>query len=305
MRIVVYDSPGKRAVTLLVQTSLEMGLRVHGDHAVPYKDQESIEAADAAVIIGISNEARDVVKQCRRAGKSFIIIDKGYTRRKSRGDIEHNAYWRTGINALHTEFPVYSDKPCPHERWESLGLSLGKIREHGRGGYVLVVGTAIRVFGFLGMAPVPGPTGSRVMEKYFDAVIRHILAVTPLPIRLRNKIATVPLSGSKFAKQRSDRVSPCPDGNTIEKDLSGAAVVVAHTTNAGVRAVMAGVPVVELGVGVVKPLAETNLSNTGNPRRYTEEERERFFRWLAWQQWTLAEIKSGEAWANLRPRLLG
>lgn len=301
VEVVCYDSPGKRAVTLMVQAFLEKGLKRHGDRVAFYGGLKSLESAAAVAIIGISNEARDVVKQCRKAGKSFFVIDKGYMRRKSRGDIEHNAYWRVGVNALHTEFST--GQTLPPDRWERLDVCPGKIREPGEGNYVLVICSSIRLCSFLGLIPSVGQAGAVAFEQYFNHVIRQVLAATPLPVRLRNKVSSVSISGGMFAKQRNDRVSVCPPVNTMEEDLCGAAVAVEHSTNAGVYAILAGVPIVELGEGVVKPLAETDLSKVATPKHYTEEERARFLAWLAWQQWTMAEMASGEMWDYVKGRL--
>ena len=301
MDVVFYDSPGKRAVTQLVQAALEEGTRRHGDPMVPYwrdpiSGATNIGGAGAVVILGISNEARDIVAECRALAKPFVIVDKGYTRRKSRGDIEHNAYWRVSVNALHPEFSLDSVSSA-EGRWRMLSIEPEKIRRDSAG-YVLLIAPALRVFTFLGLGDLSA------LHLFFEQVAARLSLLTSKALRFRGKLdakMSLTKEGWQFALGRGSHTKK---ENTIAQDIAGASLIVSHTTNAGVRAVVAGVPVVELGCGVVRPLAETNPDKVNNPRRYTENERERFLRWLAWQQWTLAELASGEAWAHLRPQIL-
>lgn len=300
MDVVFYDSPGKRAVTILIQAALEKGLHRHGDRMAPYhhdvvSGKTNIDGSEVVIIFGISNEARDIVAECRLLNKPFVIIDKGYTRRKSLGDIEHNAYWRVSMNSLHPQFS--SLERVSEERWRKLQVSLGKIRED-RDGYILLIAPALRVFTFLGLGNL------NTMSAFFYGVAAVIVSANgSRPMKFRGK------SDSKMATTREGwQFAPegfsSALGSTIEEDLADASLVVTHTTNAGVRAVMSGVPVLELGCGVVRSLAETCLDKISNPRKYTEEERWRFMCWLACQQWTLAEMASGEAWEHLRQKVL-
>lgn len=303
MKIIFYDSPGKRVVTELVKAALEKGLRKHASHMIPYahdfvSGKTNIDSSEAVIVFGISNEARVVVAECKGLGKPYFIVDKGYIRRKSRGDIEHNAYWRMSPNSMHPEFNL-SSGAMPLERWHRLKLELEKTRTGKGSGYILLIAPALRVFNFLGLC-----TNVSSLSKFFDEVAVKVLAITDRHVVFRGKLDSK-MAFTKEGWQFSPKqVSHSLSGRTIESDIQGASIVVTHTTNAGVRAVMAGVPVVELGVGVVKPLAETDLGKINNPKRYTEEERERFFHWLAWQQWTLAEMISGEAWAYFKPQIL-
>ena len=135
------------------------------------------------------------------------------------------------------------------------------------------------------------------MKEYFAAIAETVLTLTQKKIHFRGKTEQ---GRWQFTLAMGERISLCSSEETIRSSLTHAACVITHTTNAGVSAVLAGIPVLELGEGVVKPLAEINLGNVGSPKRYTEEERRKFLNWLAYQQWTLAELASGEAWAYLR-----
>lgn len=293
--VVFYGEDHSRA--RLTATALEIGMRGYGDNLSLHslKEYDGKVDGDAAIIFGIRSFARQIVAAYHAAGKSFLIMDKGYTRRKSLGNIEHNNYWRVGVNALHTQFSVKSVLVHSSGRFEKLGIALLPIKKEKEDGYVLILPPARKIFLFLDRGDL------KAMKAYFARVAKTVLAVTDKKVRFRGKTEQ---GRWQFTLEMSDRILSYPSGQTIRQDIAGASVVVTHTTNAGVQAVIAGVPVVELGYGVVKPLTETDLANVGNPRRYTEAERWRFVCWLAWQQWTLAELASGEAWEYLRPQIL-
>ena len=248
---------------------------------------------DAAVVFGIRSCARQVVARYRAAGKPFLIVDKGYTRRKSRGHIEINAYWRVGVNGLHSAVPAKT--LYPEGRFEKLRMDVQPLIGEKGNGYVLILPPARKIFLFLDLGDL------EYMKRFFAQVAKRVLDLTKRMVHFRGKTEQ---GRWQFTLEMSERVSLCSEEQTIRQSVAGAACVITHTTNAGVSALLAGVPVIELGCGVVKPLAEMDLDKVSNPRRYTEEERREFLNWLAYQQWTLAEIASGEAWAYLRPQLL-
>lgn len=86
------------------------------------------------------------------------------------------------------------------------------------------------------------------------------------------------------------------DDGPLGEALATAKLVVAHHSNAAIDALVAGVPVhCETGVAAafsVPIRAEPEL----------REGREQFLADVAWLQWTLAEMRSGAAWAHLKER---
>lgn len=79
---------------------------------------------------------------------------------------------------------------------------------------------------------------------------------------------------------------------TLERDLSEAACVVAYNSNATVDAVVAGIPAVTADEGAMAwdVTAHHYLDEIITP------DRSEWFRRMAWTQWTMPEIASGEAW---------
>jgi len=81
----------------------------------------------------------------------------------------------------------------------------------------------------------------------------------------------------------------------LAEDLAGASLAVTYNSNLGVDAVLAGVPTVAMDEGSMAwPVAAHVISGVVYPPR------NRWAQALAWTQWTLPEIASGEAWAALR-----
>jgi hypothetical protein len=80
------------------------------------------------------------------------------------------------------------------------------------------------------------------------------------------------------------------DTGPLQDALARAAVVVTWNSNTGVDALLAGKPVVALGEGAMAaPLAARELGGRCDP------DREAWAHALAWKQWTLDEIRSGDA----------
>ena len=78
----------------------------------------------------------------------------------------------------------------------------------------------------------------------------------------------------------------------LARDLEGAWACVIWASSAGLHALLAGVPVFrEAPHWVAAPASETDLGAIDSPRR---PERLSAFERLAWHQWSVAELSSGE-----------
>lgn len=157
----------------------------------------------------------------------------------------------------------------PHEgaeRFEQLGVPLKPWRTTGE--YVLVC--ANRSFGIPGrMMPIEWP----------QRVVERLRGETNLPVRLRSH----PGNGKPT--------------RPLEEDLAGARAVVVWSSSAGAHALAAGIPVVcEAPYWILKGAACATLAQA--LRGELPERRTHFWR-MAWAQWTLAEIASGEPFRRL------
>jgi hypothetical protein len=88
-----------------------------------------------------------------------------------------------------------------------------------------------------------------------------------------------------------------PPATPLERDLASTRAVLTWHSAAALHALLAGVPVFYgfprwIGAGAARPLWEFDLG----PLR---GDRQAMFERLAWAQWTLDEIASGDALAHL------
>lgn len=83
---------------------------------------------------------------------------------------------------------------------------------------------------------------------------------------------------------------------TLEQDLSEAACVIAYNSNATVDAVLAGIPAITCDEGAMA--WDVTSHHVSQP--LVTPDRSEWFRRMAWTQWTLQEITSGEAWEVVR-----
>ncbi|HDZ74382.1 MAG TPA: hypothetical protein ENH55_16790 [Aurantimonas coralicida] len=153
------------------------------------------------------------------------------------------------------------------ERLEALGVEIKPWRESGD--HVLVcppdAGFA-RLFGFDAAA-------------WTAHVTAALEALTPRRLRVRPRA--------------------CADLAPLADDLAGAWCLVTYVSNAAVEALCAGVPAIVTGPCAARPLAATDLRAVLDPPR--PDGRRRWAEVMAANQWTLDEIRAGDAWRALGP----
>ena len=109
------------------------------------------------------------------------------------------------------------------------------------------------------------------------AATKWILSqITRRPVRVRRK----PRDPKKPEKPLAD-------------DLADCWAVVVHSSTVATEALIAGVPVIVAGASAYGPMT-TNIQKIDDP--YLPPHREDFLAMLAGNQWTEAEMESGEAW---------
>lgn len=104
----------------------------------------------------------------------------------------------------------------------------------------------------------------------------------------------------KFRPHPSSHVIAIPGienitrGTTLAEDLAGAAIALNWNSNSGVDAVLAGVPTITMDKGSMAWDVTGHAFETP-----PAPEREPWARALAWKQYRLEEMASGECWANV------
>lgn len=261
------------------------GLRVHGDEGVIRELNGDVQIAsdcDAACMVGV--KSRELFRANWRAGVHTVLFDKGYSRHKAPGPIRGWEYWRAAVDAHHPT-GYLGKKVYPSDRFEKLGIEIMPWRETGE--HILIAGSSAKYHEFYGLKE---PT------TYAKGIVRAIRAISDRPIVYRPKPSwreAVPLTKTRFSQLPESMLDV----------LNGAWATVTHGSNACFESVINGIPCIVLGDAVAKPLSSTDIAEIEAPRLASEAEREQWAASLAYQQFTLAEMYSGEAWAIIKGQM--
>lgn len=151
------------------------------------------------------------------------------------------------------------------DRWEKLGIPLSPWRESGS--HILVLPQR-------GM----GSQGVAMPRNWLASILLHLNKVTDRPVRVR----------------RHPGQNECIP---LEEDLKDAWAAVTWGSGAGIKAIVAGVPVFSnMRDWIGKDAASSHIVDIENPFL---GDRLPMLRKMAWAQWTLPEIESGEPFRAL------
>lgn len=283
MRVAFFRSDKAREGNLA--EAFATGARVHGDEVVVRElsgEPQVAEGCEAACMIGV--KSRELFQANWAAGIHTVMFDKGYSRHKAPGPIRGWEYWRVSVDAHHPTANLMKVKR-PTDRLERLGLEIFPWRETGE--HILLAGSSAKYHEFYGLKE---PT------TFAKDVVRALRAITDRPIIYRPKPSwrdAVPITKTRF--------SVLPE--SMMDVLTNAWATVTHGSNACFESVISGIPCIVLGDGVAKPISSTSLDEIAAPRLASDEERTEWAASLAYQQWTLAEFYSGEAWATIKGQI--
>lgn len=274
MDLVFYAAEKPRERTLAA--ALAEGCREQGDRLQVRYGEERIDSGfDVACMFGVKTAG--LMATHRAAGVPVLFFDKGYTRHAS------DSYVKTSVNAIHPL--AYFQCGRPSDRWRTLGI---KVRGRRRGRGIVYCGSSAK---FHAAAGLPAPTD------YAGQIVRRLRGLTDRPILYRPKPSwreAVPVKGATL--QRGGKLA-----HLLRHDVHA---LVTNGSNAAVDAIIEGVPVVALGETIGRPVAETEIGNIEDPFFPSEAARRQWLSDLAYCQWTLDELRSGEAWACLKETVL-
>jgi hypothetical protein len=197
------------------------------------------------------------------AGGTVLVAENGYVRGRHDG----GEYYAVAVHGHNGAGRWHVGGP---ERWQALGVELKPWREPGDG-HVLVAPN--RPFGQRGFA-MPAGWGERTADE--------LRRVTRRQVRLRmhpgNSRPAVPLAD----------------------DLRGAHCAVIWSSSVGVRALIEGIPVIcAAPAWICKGAAHQDWQEARLAHVDMDERRARALHALAWAQWSVDEIASGEPFRRL------
>lgn len=269
-----YRKPFTRAMALI--EALKSG--IGSDQVEGIEDHEGFAGvradADALVLLGIGGSARSIWDAYLAAGKRVVLFDKGYSRgtgflRVSCGAFQPHAYFRK--------------VPRPLDRFDRLAIRLAPYRLTGT--HILFDGASNKFCQWKGFGD---------WARWGAEMVALIKSHTSLPVIYRPRPSHNPPPAVPGAE-----LSEGP----LEQDFARARVVVSWGGAMGFDAVCAGVPHFAIGDSIAWTMSERAWSRLDVPFVPTDEARVRFCADVAYCQWTLDEIASGQAWPFIRPYL--
>jgi hypothetical protein len=239
---------------------------------------------DVACCFGVKGKSRQVVEDHRALGIATLFFDKGYYR--SKGEMGHTEYSRISVNAGHPLKYMMERERSP-DRFDKLNSPLRPRVKQGSGGHVLFCCSSAKYHQFHKLEE-PNIWAVEMVKTIRRYTQRHIV-YRPKPSWKGAK----PIGGTSFS-----------DGSTgIQDALRGCHCLVTHGSAAAMDAVLAGVPAIVLGNSVAKPVSGGGLESLESLYWPSDEERQRWANAMAYCQWTAPELRSGEAWAELRAEI--
>jgi hypothetical protein len=237
---------------------------IHGSGGIISNWDREKDTDNTLVIRGLGGGSRKAIQHCWESGRTFYAIDTGYF-----GNGKAKTVHRVTKNALQYLGPI-TDRD--HDRARSFGY---KFKKFTPGSKILLVPPSNKVMELFGQ---PDP------ETWVEQVTTELRKYTDRPIEVRLK----PL--------RSERVST----NTIQAALkNNVHCLVTYNSIAAVESLMEGKPAVVLGQNAASVVAETALQNIENPKRPNSDEMDAYMANLAYQQFTVTELRSGFAWETI------
>lgn len=198
------------------------------------------------------------------AGKNVLVLERGYI-----GD--RFKFSSVGLNGLNGRATFGETPQDDGERFHKFGVLKPW---NPAGEYVLLIGQVH------GDASLQG----RNLAPWYVDTAQQAAALYGLPVRFR-----------QHPRERERRIirkvpGTVTDTGSLEEALAGAAVVVTFNSNTGVDAMLAGKATVVFDSGAMAwPVAGKALGEEANP------DRQSWAYGLAWKQWAVEEIASGEA----------
>lgn len=219
----------------------------------------------------------DAFKRHRAAGGRTLICDLGYWRRKiTPGE---DRLMRFAIDAPHCQNMLFLG-PADPSRLTAHGI--GVRDTYDKDGHIVIVGLGPKGARWAGLGM--GEFEARALEMCRRRWPDREVVYRP---KIRNGVVCHKLSGV-------DRTATDPDISTV---LDGASLVVNQHSNAGVDAVIQGIPLLSED-GAACALSGEGLDRT--PRVIPISERSVFLQHLACWQWSQREAAQGKVWSWLR-----
>lgn len=234
---------------------------------------------DVAVMVGVKGYSRAMLDGHRAAGKHTIYIDKGYLGR--------GKYYRMSVDAFQP-LDYFQAIPHPNDRFQALGVRIAPMRRTGE--HIILCGGSLK---YALWHRMNGMNGADPMTTWALRSLGRLRKVSTRPVVYRPKP-----SWKDAVRIPEARYSLPP--RSLRNELENAWALVTFGSNAAVEALLAGVPTIIVGDGIAKPLSSISEDGVEAPYIPTDDERYQWACDVAYCQFTIPEMRQGQAWAILR-----
>lgn len=276
MKFAFYISTGKSREAPLLD-AWQAGCEVTDDDLVIFpNDVAEPVPADVAVMVGL--KSIDFRFKCQEAGQRVLTFDKGYDRRAD--------WWRVAIDR-HQPTDYLMTLGRRGDRMKAAGWKVNPWRDDDPNGHIIIAGGGRKYYG---AHDLPDPV-DYIAE--LVAGIRAAGSTRKIWYRPKPSMSDVrPVRDTTLSRHKS-----------IYDLLPGAHALITYGSNACFEAVLSGVPSIVLGDAVLRPISTTDLGEIERPRLADDADRMRLLSSLAYCQFRLREIGTGEAINELKAQL--
>lgn len=241
------------------------GARRHGEHVVCGTSKP----LDVDVAVTWSAKKYRINEAMAAREKDVLIVEHGYF-----GD-RTKKFCSCGFNGLNGRADFLMPISKPAGRWEKHKVEVKPWRQTD-GDYVLILGQ------------VDGDASMKAFRPgWYERIATEAKAVFGLPVVFRPHPLARKTSGGSALKVL---------GGTLEDALAGAHCAITWNSNSGVDAILAGIPTFVFDEGSMAwPVAGHRLKTD-----LFRPDRTLWLRHLAYCQWTIKELESGETWDFLK-----
>lgn len=275
MRVVAYGRPERQAgLSASVKGLAALGFDVKVFDGKPSRDFTP-EPCSFAVIEGTRSEHRWIYEahRDRKDAPTLLIVEYGYLARASSPEDDKGKYWQVSLNHL----GWVPDYQCSSERFDALGVAIGKLREPSDDLPIIIVGDH------------PGFPDAEDDFRWPD--IRHwaVTALDEIRKHTKRRVFWRPHPRQQVGIPGFNGLSIGP----IDWAQQWACVV--FNSNTGNEALIKGCPVFTDGWAGFRQVSNTDLAGIEAPILPPLDD---YFHRLAHGQWLLAEIEKGLPFAE-------
>jgi len=245
------------------------GVKAAGDEMMTNPNSDLLTEDCVVVTWNKYGLAERFANQCKEAGGKHVVMEGGYIKRND----NYHLMNLDGFNGNETVKYNYSP-----ERWNKLGIELKPWNSEGH--YILVCAQRGK-YNYSPMA-MPSIWPNTILHSIREKTNMKII-YKPHPDRVVTP-TNIPINCEVI-----DHREP------LEKYLKNAFAMVVWTSNSATEALINGVPVFYCGPTIAcAGLAKRGIKDIETP--FYPTYRQKTFYDLAWRQWHISEIQSGEAW---------